>query len=55
VNYIEQKAEVKVKTEVYTRISGYYRPVSQFNKAKQSEVRDRKTISLEQINKIVGG
>jgi anaerobic ribonucleoside-triphosphate reductase len=55
VNYVEQKAEVKVKTEIYSRVSGYFRPVSQWHTGKQSEFKDRKTISLEQINKIVGG
>ena len=30
------------KTEVYSRIVGYLRPVSQWNKGKQEEFKDRK-------------
>ena len=33
------------ETEVYTRIVGYYRPVSQWNKGKQAEYADRRTYS----------
>ncbi|MGE4298374.1 MAG: ribonucleoside triphosphate reductase [Desulfovibrionaceae bacterium] len=33
------------ETEVYTRIVGYYRPVSQWNKGKQAEYSDRRTYS----------
>lgn len=29
--------------EVYTRVVGYIRPVSRFNKAKKQEFKDRKT------------
>ncbi len=31
----------KCKTEVYSRVVGYYRPVQQWNKAKQTEFKDR--------------
>jgi hypothetical protein len=55
MNYVEQKAEVKVPAITYSRVSGYYAPTTNFNKAKKAEYKDRKTISLEQINKIVGG
>lgn len=27
--------------QVYSRVTGYYRPVANFNKGKQEEVRDR--------------
>jgi anaerobic ribonucleoside-triphosphate reductase len=37
----EEKSERKVKTEVYSRISGYYRPVAQWNKGKQAERSER--------------
>ena len=33
--------KVKVKTEVYSRVSGYFRPTSQWNKGKQEEFKDR--------------
>jgi anaerobic ribonucleoside-triphosphate reductase len=31
----------KVKCEIYSRVSGYYRPVQQWNKGKQAEMNDR--------------
>ena len=34
--------ECQKATEVYTRIVGYYRPVSRFNKGKQAEYKERK-------------
>ena len=34
------------RCEVYSRIVGYLRPVSQWNRGKQSEFADRKTFSL---------
>ena len=53
----EMMANVKGKrTEVYTRIVGYYRPVSNWNKGKYSEFQDRQTycnevnVSLTPIN-----
>lgn len=33
----------KEKCEVYSRVTGYFRPVSNWNKGKQQEFRDRKT------------
>ena len=33
--------EKRVKTEVYSRVVGYLRPVSQWNKGKKSEWKDR--------------
>lgn len=37
-----------VPVEVYSRVSGYYRPVNQWNKAKREEFKNR--ISLD-VNK----
>lgn len=37
---------VKIKTEIFSRVVGYYRPINQWNEAKQSEYRDRKAYSL---------
>lgn len=37
---------IKVKTEIYSRVSGYYRPVNQWNKGKQSEFADREFINV---------
>lgn len=42
------------KTEVYSRVVGYFRPVQQWNKGKQEEFKDRvtfKTGSTVKINK----
>ena len=59
MNHIEPKTEtqteLKIMPEVYSRISGYYRPVKQWNKAKQSEFKDRKPADIRQINNITGG
>jgi anaerobic ribonucleoside-triphosphate reductase len=37
--------EERQKCEVWTRVMGYYRPTSAFNKGKQSEFKDRKCYS----------
>lgn len=39
----EIPAEKRTKCEVYSRVVGYLRPVSQFNKGKQEEFKKRKT------------
>ncbi|NLH47717.1 MAG: hypothetical protein GX444_03830 [Myxococcales bacterium] len=36
----------KHKTEVYSRVVGYYRPVQQWNKGKQAEYADRLPFKL---------
>ena len=33
-----------VPIEVYSRVSGYYRPLRQWNKGKQEEFRERKSM-----------
>lgn len=33
------------KTEIYSRITGYFRPVANWNDAKQQEFKDRKVFS----------
>lgn len=33
--------ELRTRCEVWTRVMGYHRPVSQFNRGKQSEHRER--------------
>ena len=35
------------KTEVYSRVVGYYRPVENWNAGKQEEVKHRKTYKVE--------
>jgi len=36
----------KAKTEVYSRVVGYYRPVQQWNKGKKAEYQDRVTFKV---------
>ena len=43
----EDKRIKAVKTEVYSRIVGYYRPVQSWNKGKREEFSQRKYITLK--------
>jgi hypothetical protein len=52
---MESKAGIKVKTEVYSRISGYYRPVVQWNKAKQAEFKERKDLQFSTEKRLHAG
>jgi hypothetical protein len=36
-----------IPAEVYSRVSGYFRPVVQWNKGKQEEFSDRKGLQFE--------
>jgi hypothetical protein len=36
-----------IKTEVYSRVSGYFRPVNQWNEGKKSEFNDRKKVKCK--------
>jgi anaerobic ribonucleoside-triphosphate reductase len=36
-----------VKTEVYSRVVGYYRPVQDWNRGKQEEFKLREYVSME--------
>lgn len=38
-----------IPTEIYSRISGYYRPVRQWNKGKQAEFNERRPVKVEDI------
>ena len=35
------------KTEVYSRVTGYFRPVANWNKGKKAEFAERKTYNVE--------
>ena len=35
---------MKIKTEIYSRVSGYYRPVNYWNKGKKEEFKERKQL-----------
>lgn len=40
---------VAIKTEVYSRIVGYYRPVQSWNPGKKEEFKDRHTYSVNEM------
>lgn len=46
-NEIELKDQERQPCEVWTRVMGYCRPVSEFNKGKKSEFKERKCFSEE--------
>jgi hypothetical protein len=35
-----------IMTEIYSRVSGYFRPVRQWNKGKQAEFSERKKLKI---------
>ncbi len=39
-------AKCGAKTEVYSRVCGYFRPVANWNKGKKEEFKDRKTYAV---------
>jgi ribonucleoside-triphosphate reductase (formate) len=41
---------LKVPVEVYSRVSGYFRPVAQWNYGKQEEFTERKMLNYEVNN-----
>jgi len=45
VNHMSKKC--MEKTEVYSRVVGYFRPVQQWNKGKQEEFKDRQEFVVE--------
>lgn len=43
------------KCEIWTRVMGYHRPVSEFNKGKRSEFYERKCFKEEKITPRISG
>jgi anaerobic ribonucleoside-triphosphate reductase len=43
------KNKLQIPCEIYSRVVGYYRPVSQWNKGKQAEFKNRKTYTVEKF------
>lgn len=39
--------QIKVPTEIYSRVVGYFRPVSQWNRGKKEEFRERKYMKYD--------
>lgn len=48
---IELKDEERQECEIWTRVMGYHRPVSEFNRGKKSEFRARKCFTEEKAVK----
>ena len=47
---IEQKHTVKqIPVLVYSRVSGYYNPVANFNKGKREEFSQRKYLNISEV------
>ena len=44
-------AKCGAETEVYSRVSGYFRPVKNWNRGKREEFRERKTYLAEASNR----
>lgn len=40
---------VKIPSEIYSRVSGYYRPVNQWNKGKQEEFACRTSLRVDSV------
>jgi hypothetical protein len=38
-----------IEVECYSRVSGFYRPVKQFNKGKKEEFNERRYLKYEQL------
>jgi len=47
-------SENKIPCEIYSRCCGYFRPIKQWNKGKQSEFEDRITYKLPEDKNDVG-
>lgn len=41
-----QVTDRKIKTEVYSRVVGYFRPIDQWNKGKKEEFEDRVALQM---------
>lgn len=42
----------KIPCEIYSRVVGYFRPISQWNKGKQEEFRERHYLNNNKIEKV---
>lgn len=47
------KKEIKIPTEIYSRVSGYFRPVNQWNRAKQEEFSQRQKADVKALEALV--
>jgi len=42
----------KAPTEVYQRVTGFFRPVQTYNKGKAEEYRERKTFDVKEVSNV---
>lgn len=52
---IEIKEDERQKCEIWTRVMGYHRPVSEFNKGKKSEFYSRQNFSEQKAVSYLDG
>lgn len=45
--------QLKIPTEIYSRVVGFFRPTSQWNNGKRSEMEDRKTLNIKEIENVI--
>lgn len=43
-------AKCGAKTEIYSRVVGYFRPTAQWNRGKKEEFKDRKNYQIPKLN-----
>lgn len=43
------KNNLKIQCEIYSRVSGFYRPLQQFNPGKKEEFKNRRNLVLNEI------
>lgn len=44
---------IKVPCEIYSRVVGYFRPISQWNKGKRQEFADRNAYTPDDIKRLL--
>jgi len=46
---MEEKKKSRCKTEVFARVTGFFRPVQEWNPGKQAEFSERKKFNLDKL------
>ena len=45
----QMEETLKIPVEVYSRVVGYYRPVNQWNRGKQQEFSERRSVGFDKV------
>ena len=53
IPYTQKPLNRMVPCEVYSRVTGFYRPISQFNAGKKEEFRERRFLYVKKIKKAI--